>query len=240
VSEEGRETVESIAARVQELTLANERLFGELLATQRRFQSLSRSVWRVQEDERRKLARELHDGIGQTLTALKNQLEGKLTGETLAQAREMAAQALHDTRELSRLLRPAVLDDLGLAPALRWLTRFAGERLALSVELRLSGLPERLDREIETFAFRVVQEALTNVAKHAGAARAEVDVDHAPGHLRIRVADDGSGFDPGVLELPGESGSGLRGMRERAQLFGGVLRVDSGPGGTRIEVGVPL
>ena len=78
------------------------------------------------------------------------------------------------------------------------------------------------------------------VAKHAGSVRAEVEVEHVPGRLRIHVVDQGRGFDPRLLELPGESGSGLRGMRERAQLFGGVLRVDSGPGGTRIDVGVPL
>jgi two-component system NarL family sensor kinase len=242
VNDEEGHTVQSIAARVQELTADNERLFRELVATERRFRSLSRSVWRVQEDERRRLARELHDGIGQTLTALKNQLEGALHEQGLRLAREMAAQALHDTRELSRLLRPAVLDDLGLTPALRWLTRSVTERLRVAVDLRVSGLEERLDREMETLAFRVVQEALTNVAKHAGAPSAAVEVELTCGRLRLCVSDAGRGFDPAVLDVePGEAGSGLRGIRERAALFGGTVRVDSVPGsGTRIEVMVPL
>jgi signal transduction histidine kinase len=248
----GDETFRTIAARVQELTQENERLFRELIGAERRFRSLSRSVWRVQEDERRRLARELHDGIGQTLTALKNQLEGtrrldgrsrETTDERIGEALEMAAQALHDTRELSRLLRPAVLDDLGLSPALNWLARTVGERFAVEVDLQLRGLEERFDSELETLAFRVVQEALTNVAKHSGATSAHVEIERGAGHLRIRVSDPGRGFDPLAAMDPenSDAGVGLRGMRDRAELFGGKARIDSGVGcGTRIEVLVPL
>ena len=155
----------------------------------------------------------------------------------------MAAQALHDTRELSRLLRPAVLDDLGLSPALNWLARTVSERFAVEVDLKLRGLEERFDSELETLAFRVVQEALTNVAKHSGAARAEVEIERAAGHLRIRVSDPGRGFDPhsAMDAEQGDAGVGLRGMRDRAELFGGKARIDSEVGrGTRIEVLVPL
>jgi two-component system NarL family sensor kinase len=248
----GGETIRSIAARLRELTVENERLFRELIGAERRFRSLSRSVWRVQEDERRRLARELHDGIGQTLTALKNQLEGtrrldgrsrETTDERLGAALEMASQALHETRELSRLLRPAVLDDLGLSPALSWLARTVGERFAVDVDLQLRGLDERIDSEVETLAFRVVQEALTNVAKHSGASRAQVEIECSVTHLRIRVSDPGRGFDPlQALDAErGDAGVGLRGMRDRAELFGGSARIDSGLGrGTRIEVSVPL
>jgi len=248
----GNETIQSIAARLRELTSENERLFREMIGAERRFRSLSRSVWRVQEDERRRLARELHDGIGQTLTALKNQLEGtrrldgrsrEATDERIGEALEMAAQALHDTRELSRLLRPAVLDDLGLKPALSWLARTVGERFTIEVDLQLRGLDERFDSEVETMAFRVVQEALTNVAKHSGAARATVEVERSPARLRIRVTDPGRGFDPRetMETLSGDAGVGLRGMRDRAELFGGSARIDSSVGnGTRIEVLVPL
>jgi two-component system sensor histidine kinase UhpB len=246
------ETLQSIAARVKELTLENERLFRELVETERRFRSLSRSVWRVQEDERRRLARELHDGIGQTLTALKNHLDrirrrdGRSPEEinmAIGEALEIASQALHETRELSRLLRPAVLDDLGLMPALRWLARTVAERFSVEVDLHVDGLDERFDSEVETLAFRFVQEALTNVAKHSGAASARVDAERTTGRLAIRVSDSGRGFDPPrVLDSShGDASVGIRGMRERAGLLGGAIRIDSRPGGgTRIEVVVPL
>lgn len=245
------DTVRSIAERVRELTQDNERLFRELVGAEKRFRSLSRSVWRVQEDERRRLARELHDGIGQTLTALKNQLETSrqeggthgTAAEGIGAALDMATQALDDTRELSRLLRPAVLDDLGLVPALRWLARNAAERFSLDVELKLEGLDERLDREIETLAFRVVQEALTNVAKHSGASTATVALERVPGRLRIQIADPGRGFDPRAVLASGpeDAGVGLRGMRDRAELFGGSFRIETAAGsGTRLEMLVPL
>lgn len=246
------ETLQSIAARVDQLTHENERLFRELITAERRYRSVSRSVWRVQEEERRRLARELHDGIGQTLTALKNQLERtrrqndrsvEATAERIDEALQIAAQALDDTRELSRLLRPAVLDDLGLAPALSWLTRTVRERFGIEVEIELRGLDDRLDSEVETLAFRVVQEALTNVAKHSGAASARIAIERTPSHLRIRMSDEGQGFDPRRILDPAhrDGGVGLRGMRDRAELFGGSVRIDSAAGrGTRIELLVPL
>lgn len=250
-AQDGGEALRTIAARIHELSAENQRLFRELLAAERRSRTLSRSVWRVQEDERRRLARELHDGIGQLLVALRNQLEAarreragpQAMEQAIAAALETAGQALHDTRELSRLLRPAVLDDLGLMPALSWLARTVRERFAVEVVTDLRGIDERLDREIETLAFRIVQEALTNVAKHSGASRAAVEVERASGRLRIAVADEGCGFDPArAREGDDESATvGLRGMRDRAELFGGSLRVDAAPGrGTRIEVIVPL
>ena len=246
------DTLQSVAARLQELTLENERLFRELIAAERRFRSLSRSVWRVQEDERRRLARELHDGIGQTLTALKNHLEGSerrsaasggAPDDSLGEAVAIAAQALQETRELARLLRPAVLDDLGLVPALSWLARTFHGRFAIAVELQAAGLDERFDPDVETLAFRTVQEALTNVAKHAGVDSARVEVSRSLSHLKIKVSDGGRGFDPQQVLAGerGEAGVGLRGMRDRAELLGGTVRIDSRPaGGTRIEVAVPL
>ena len=247
-----KDTVPSIAARLAELTRENERLFFELMTAERRFRSVSRSVWRVQEDERRRLARELHDGIGQTLTALKNQLEGTLRAKDrkavavdngIGEALKIASQALDDTRELSRLLRPAVLDDLGLAPALSWLARTVRERFALEVALDIHGLDDRMDPEVETLAFRVVQEALTNVAKHSGSARAEMSIERTRSVLRIAISDEGQGFDPHRILDPAhrDGGFGLRGMRDRAELFGGSLGIDSAAGrGTRIEIVVPL
>ena len=236
---EDGEGLRTIAARVEALRAENERLFRELLTAERRSRALTRSVWRIQEDERRRLARELHDGIGQMLVALKHQLETS----QIAAALETATHALRDTRELSRLLRPAVLDDLGLAAALSWLVRTVRERFDLEVALSLRGIEDRLDREIETLAFRVVQEALTNVAKHSGARTARVDVERTARHLRLVVEDEGRGFDPArPHDGDGDDDTvGLRGMRDRAELFGGSIRIDAAPGrGTRIEVIVPL
>jgi signal transduction histidine kinase len=209
-------------------------------------------VWSVQEGERRRLARELHDGIGQTLTALLHQLDGlgavvdELPAPAAARLRDaaaLAAQALRETRELSHLLRPQVLDDLGLAPALRWLARTFQERTGVRVHLELAGLDGRLPAEHETLAFRLVQEELNNVAKHARATTAAVWVELAAGELGLRVSDDGIGFSPPASSVAagGEpAGAGLRGMRDRVELFGGRIEVSSRPGaGTRIAARVP-
>src|SRR4051794_19705968 len=149
-----------IVDRVRDITRANERLFARLIEGERRFRGLAKAVWRVQEEEQRRLARELHDGIGQTLTALTHQLERlreKLGGTVapdlaarLDDSVEMARLALNETRELSRLLRPPVLDDLGLAVALSWLARTLEQRTDLKVELATEQLDERLDPDLET------------------------------------------------------------------------------------------
>ena len=242
-----------IVDRVRDITRANERLFARLIEGERRFRGLAKAVWKVQEDERRRLARELHDGLGQTLTALTLQLERlreKLDGEVPAElaARvddsvEMARLALNESRELSRLLRPPVLDDLGLAPALSWLARTLEQRTGLKVELALDGLDGRLDPDLETLVFRLVQESLTNVLRHSGVDRAQVAVRRSGDTLELRVADAGRGFDFQAVLAGGEAaaGSGLRGMRDRLELFGGRLDLVSAPGqGTLISAAVPL
>jgi two-component system, NarL family, sensor kinase len=161
----------------------------------------------------------------------------------LADSVDMARLALNEIRELSRLLRPPVLDDLGLAAGLSWLARTLEQRTGLRTELVLDGLAERLDPELETLVFRLVQEALTNVLRHSGADRARVAVSRAGGLLELRISDSGQGFDPQATLPGGESatGSGLRGMRDRLELFGGRLEIVSAPGhGTVIAAAVPL
>ena len=242
-----------IVDRVRDITRANERLFARLIEGERRFRGLAKAVWKVQEDERRRLARELHDGLGQTLTALTHQLERlrEKAGESLTpdlmahlgDSVEMARLALNESRELSRLLRPPVLDDLGLAAALSWLARTLEERTGLKVDLDLDPLDERLDPDLETLVFRLVQEALTNVLRHAGVRHAQVAVRRAARALELRVADAGSGFDPRDFLAAGgaTTGSGVRGMRDRLELFGGRLEIVSAPGrGTLISAVVPL
>jgi two-component system, NarL family, sensor kinase len=241
-----------IVDRVREITRANERLFSRLIEGERRFRGLAKAVWRVQEEERRRLARELHDGLGQTLTALTHQLErlgekldGAVPPELLARlddSVEMARLALNESRELSRLLRPPVLDDLGLVAALSWLARTLEQRTGLKVELTLDPLAERVDPDLKTLVFRLVQEALTNVLRHAGVDRAQVEVWRSGESLVLRVADAGRGFEPqAVLVGEAATGSGLRGMRDRLELFGGRLEIASIPGqGTVLSAAVPL
>jgi two-component system sensor histidine kinase UhpB len=237
---------------LREIARENERLFREVSEGEKRFRRLARSVWSVQEDERRRLALELHDGIGQTLTAVRYQLERLRRPGTAAEAppagaiEELIATvsgALDEMRQLARRLRPAVLDDLGLEPALRWLARNAKPWFGLDVDLHVSGLAERLDAEIETLAFRVVQEALTNVSRHSGAQAARVDVVGNGHALSVRVRDDGRGFDARAVLAgdAGEAGVGLRGIRDRVALFGGALTIDAAPGaGTTVSFSVPL
>lgn len=218
-----------------------EQLLTRVEANEREFRRLGRSVLRVQEDERRRLARELHDGVGQNLTALKHrlaQLRDAADGSQrsgLESAIALCADTLEDTRELSRLLRPTILDDLGLEPALRWLGRSIGTSAGIAVAVEVEPLPE-LDGERQTLLFRVAQEALNNIAKHAQARSVLLRLVERDSRLQLQVVDDGIGFDPS--QRP--SGSGLSGMRERLRLFEGVLEVHSTPGhGTRIRAIVP-
>jgi signal transduction histidine kinase len=221
-------------------------LLDRLQRNEREFRRLGRAVWRVQEDERRRLARDLHDGVGQNLTALKHrlaQLDDALPPDSAARAHLEAAlslcgDTLEDTRTLSRLLRPPILDDLGLEPALRWLARSVGEASGLDITLDLQPLPP-LDGELQTLLFRVAQEALHNVARHASASHVIVRLVARDDLLQLQVADDGRGCEPAAALRSG--GSGLGGMRERLRLYDGRLELHSAPGdGMRVRALVPL
>ncbi|HQW63599.1 MAG TPA: sensor histidine kinase [Pseudomonadota bacterium] len=229
------------------LRAEQERLFAQLADGEQHFRQLARSVWRVQEEERRRLARELHDGIGQHLTALRHRLESLAAGARestdIARALELCAQALEETRALSRLLRPQILDDLGLVPALRWLGRSMGEAAGLEIVVDAGPLPEPLDGDLSTLVFRVVQEALTNAVKHAGARQVVVRLALRGDALQLLVVDDGRGCELGAAFSAASSGqaTGMSSMRERVRLFGGRFDVDSRPGeGLQIRVALPL
>ncbi len=202
----------------------------------------------AQEDERRTIARELHDEVGQVLSALQVELslaQRKLTAagvaaDPLVEAQGLAASALSTVRDLSQLLRPAALDDLGLPAAIDASLRGLARRHEIKVELSQSGMTDRLAPETEIAAYRIVQEALTNVARHAAAANCRVRLMRLPEALRVEVEDDGSGFDP-EAETARNGGVGLIGMRERAAMLGGKLSIWSEPGaGTRLFVELPL
>ena len=161
----------------------------------------------------------------------------------LGDALDITRSALHDTRELSRLLRPTLLDDLGLEVALQWLTRTLAERCAIAIECSSTVGEQRLTPDLETLVFRITQEALTNVIRHSGASEAQVRLTRIGNLLRLQVSDDGRGFDPGELNNPDKLGDsvGVRGMRDRAELFGGRLELKSAPGeGTRVTLVVPV
>ena len=244
-------TGEALAARLEELRLRHLRVVDELRESERRFRALARRVWRVQEEERRRLARELHDGVGQMLTALKNELgrlaagagDPQLAAE-LDSAAALAAESLDTTREISRLLRPSVLDDLGLVAALRGLTRSLAERTGFRVDLRLEGPLEGLPAEVETLLFRIAQEGLTNALKHSGVAVAELSVLRRGDRLKLAVSDQGKGGEglpAGGGSAANSGGIGLRGVRDRVEAFGGSFRFDTAPGaGARLTVELTL
>jgi len=223
-----------------------QRLLERLEANEREFRRLGRAVWNVQEDERRRLARELHDGLGQNLTALKHRLAQLLDiapqnatqlRDGLATALTLCGESLEDTRQLSRLLRPPILDDLGLAPALQWLARSIDAAGTMDVVTELEPLPP-LDGELQTLLFRVAQEALTNAVKHAKAQSVLLRLIARNGELQLQVIDDGAGCD--VERALRAGGSGLSGMRERLRLYAGRLELRSVPGqGTRLRAVVP-
>src|SRR5918999_1082415 len=196
---------------------------------------------RAQEEERRRLARDLHDEVNQALTAILLRLEALAQdtpperADEVAELKRLVNQAMEELLTLARQLRPSALDDHGLVPAVEAQLKRFSARTGIEVRLHTEGDPNELPEVMQTAIFRVAQEALANVARHAGATIVEVDLDEESGAAELRVRDDGAGFDPGAIpragsERPG-AGLGLGGMAERARLVGGELDVRSAPGG---------
>ena len=213
-------------------------------------QTLSHRLVEAQESERRHIARELHDEIGQTLTVAEMNLQAAMQSPdagSLAPRLKAAAEAvervLEQVRDLSLNLRPPMLDDLGLDPALRWYTNRQASLAGLQAEFRADALENRLDPVIETECFRVAQEALTNVVRHARARAVTVELRKTNGLLDLSVRDDGIGFDVADLRQQAVRGAslGLLSMEERAALAGGGLEFKSSPGhGTEVHAWFPL
>jgi signal transduction histidine kinase len=204
-------------------------------------EALSRRLVQVQETERAEIARELHDEVGQLLTGLNLMVEaGDLDAAgRRGEVRRVVGELIARVRDLSVSLRPPMLDLLGLLPALLWqVDRFEAQS-RIGVVFHHANLDRRFPAEIETAAFRIVQEALTNVARHASVARVRVEVTAEATRLRVVVEDEGPGFDVGAAHAG--ASSGLAGMRERARLLGGRLTIDSRPNaGTRLALVLPL
>jgi PAS domain S-box-containing protein len=215
-----------------------------------RLRTLSRRLLEVQETERRALARELHDEIGQALSALKINFQGMLRlTEPSAQARyledsvEIVEHTLQQVRSLSLDLRPSLLDDLGLVPALRWYLDNQAQRAGFAARLVADPLETRLPSHLETACFRVVQEAITNIVRHARAPRVDVELRHADSELRLTIRDDGLGFNVRAAQAHAARGNslGLISMQERVHLAGGTMDIESTVGqGTQIRARFPL
>jgi signal transduction histidine kinase len=228
-----------------------DRHFAKVEETRGELQRLSARLLEIEEEGRRRLSRELHDEIGQTLALLQIEIsrtQALLGGppsplhEHLARARELAERTVQTVRNISGLLRPALLDDLGLVPALQFQLEDFLRRSGIVCEFVDEGVADQLPDTVKTCVYRVVQEALHNCEKHAGARKVRVSVRQFPEALTAEIEDDGAGFQMDGQHRPIRSmGLGLLGMRERAGNAGGSLIVDSAPGhGTRIALRIPL
>jgi signal transduction histidine kinase len=216
----------------------------EARAEKKQAHALSSRLVQVQEGERRRMARELHDEIGQTLTGLNlllqmvNECPGARPGAA-AEARALVAELMQKVRDLSLELRPSMLDDLGLLPALLSMFERYRKQTQMHVAFEHRGIEGRFEPEVETAAYRLVQEALTNAARHAQVGEVRVRVWSDGSALNLQVEDAGAGFDVGAV-LSDPSHTGLLGMRERVAVLGGELALESLPGrGTCLTVQLP-
>lgn len=243
----------STASEQLSIALQNAALYQELQERDKLRGELLHQVVSAQETERQRIARELHDGTGQTLTALglglaavsgrMSAVDGK-TSDQLNELKDLSTSAMIELRDVISDLRPSLLDDLGLVPALRGQVQAFTERSGIHANLAISGPIRRLSPDLETILYRIVQEALTNVNKHASATTARVHLAFEEESLQLTIIDDGRGFDiDNILRsTPGELKAwGLLGMQERVALAGGTFDISSTPGeGTTIEISIPL
>ncbi len=232
--------------RMLELEKESQARFAEITKAKQELSNLSARVLETQEHERRRIARELHDEIGQSLWAMGLEIDNlsaavkssdnQLALRRLEGLREMSNNIVRVVRDMSLLLRPSMLDDLGLVPALEWLAREVSRTSGLHVEVTEEQVPDMLPEEHKTCVFRVAQEALRNTCRHAGAKNTRILVQGDGNELLMSVQDDGCGFDPAR-----KKGLGLLGMEERAGHLGGTCAIDSKPGcGTIIRLEIPL
>jgi signal transduction histidine kinase len=215
-------------------------------AAQSELRLLSGQLRTAQEQERKYLSRELHDQVGQMLTGLRMELAGVArihadseseVSSRIARAKGTVEQTLRIVRNIAMLLRPSMLDDLGLAPALAWLLKEVARSSGLEIHSAIDPAVDSLPDAHRTCIYRVVQEALTNAARYSGAKRVDVTLESSDGWVAGRIADNGQGFERGN---PKGTGLGLLGMEERVRELGGSIRIDSGPGrGTRVEFRLP-
>jgi signal transduction histidine kinase len=236
--------------RVDERTKEASSLYEELKRKEEKRGELLRKIISAQEEERKRIARELHDELSQTVTALLIALESvrevdstKSVEGKIASIRDLAVRAVDSVHRMIFDLRPAVLDDLGLSAAVKWYTEERLKPLGINVHFEGDMFEVRLPSGIETALFRVAQEAITNVAKHSEAENVIINLELGNSNVNLEIEDDGKGFDPGSVSdtREGSKGLGLLGMKERVLLLEGTLEIQSRPGyGTMIAITVPL
>jgi signal transduction histidine kinase len=210
--------------------------------------ALSARLLTLQDEERRKFARELHDSVGQQLVAMKmgiSALQQKLPDDQIVEdCLKILDESIAETRTISHLLHPPLLDEAGLKSALRWFVEGFGKRSGIEVTILTQDGPERFPEAVELVLFRVLQESLTNVHRHSGATRADVSLSTEGNQVILRVKDHGCGIPDTVLsglrDQGGGLGVGLAGMTQRIREIGGRLEINSGPSGTEITVAIPL
>jgi signal transduction histidine kinase len=238
-------------AEIQHLQRALAEMASKVQEAQRSLHKYIGSITAAQEEERRRLARELHDDTLQALIALKQRVQlaqlelqpalerASPESAELGEIAGLTEQTIENLRRLTRALRPIYLEDLGLVAAVEMLSRETGAQSGIRVEFERQGSERRLDAGIELALYRMVQEALSNIARHAHATRASVVIFYAPGMMRVSVEDNGVGFRlPGnPAEFANRGHYGLLGLQERAELIGAKLELETAPGkGTRLSV----
>jgi signal transduction histidine kinase len=239
--------------RTSELSRINRELNREIKERNRaegELRSLAAKVLKIQDDERRRIARDLHDGVGQTLAgALMAVAQARTAGATLPacesglhQAEDLLQHGIREVRTVSHLLHPPLLDESGLVSAIRWYVEEFSKRSRIAVTLKLDDDGDRLSQEIKTAVFRIVQEALTNVYRHSKAQAARIEFKSDDRCLQLRIKDDGHGIsaNTGPKAPNGKTGVGLASMRERATLLGGSFGIQSGSKGTTLSVSIPI
>ncbi len=239
----------NLIAEQYTLPVLSVKLYHELMQREKDMVTLSTVRVAVQEEERHRIAREIHDGLGQMLTAIKFNLEIledtiKATDEERERIRDMKElldSVMKEARELSYNLMPSVLEDFGLIPALQLLTEQYGNRTGIKTTFYAHGLTERVDPQIEVGLYRIAQESFNNISKHAHATEVNLQIICHDNVLRMIVEDNGSGMVLPQVQTTGKSGIGLVSMRERAASFGGAFIIDSTVGsGTMLSVEIPL
>jgi signal transduction histidine kinase len=238
-------------ARSEGLERTTARQYVEVEQAKIQLQQFAARLMQIQEEERIRLSRDLHDEIGQTLATLRLEISRAESLshraapeilERLARARALAESTAQAVRDISVLLRPSLLDDLGLEPALEWQVEDFNRRTGVPCILRYDGSHDPLPEEVRTCVYRVVQESLHNCAKYASASQVTVSIVQSPTLLSVTVEDNGQGFDLAAHTKPLRNGRfGILGMRERAVALGGSLKIESSPGsGVRVVLQLPL
>ena len=224
---------------------------ADLDAVNRNLRELSARLMQLQDDERRRIARELHDSVGQTLAALgmnlslvRNDVERMSNViSALNDSESLVREMSTEVRTISHLLHPPLLDEAGLCSAIRWYTDGFAQRSGIRVDLDLPDDFGRLAPEAETAIFRVVQESLTNIHRHSGSPVAKIQLRHPGDEVVVEIADKGKGMSPERLQeltATGTPGVGIRGMKERLRQLGGTLEIESGKSGTVVTLKLPL